>query len=474
MPLKFLFANNVRSRLVAPLNTTDTTFTITAGDGDKFPSPDGSKLERVALTLVDTLGNMEIVYVTKRVADVFTVVRAQEGTTAKTFAEGDIVDLRITAASLNQINEVEIPPSLVAKAICTTAANVQIKRLTVNNFDVNTGQVLYVEFYMGNINPTMYLTVNGSFLPVINPEDTITGAITDPPYPVIIFVHEYDGWRAYNPIAGGSIYPVTYGTTLSEKKLLIAEIPKVVNGKITLSSIDGITLSKANSSSPFIFKVDGQVTAQQFNGILNGTITPAVAIDGVNFSGAASVTHFAVCDTAADVAAKVVSVPNITNNTDGTVLYVRFTNGNTAPTSDLTLDVGFGPNPIKFKTGNILNTWIANRELVLHLINYLDTWWAVGHPDFFTLSQYVSNTSDQRFPILTTRHANLSTSTTGHANFTASVTITPSTNTITAGTFAGNLAGTATNATQWGGSNKYLSSGAPSGGVHGDIWFQYI
>ena len=51
-------------------------------------------------TLTDSSNNLEIVKVTARTSDIFTVVRAQEGTTARAYAAADKIELRITAASL--------------------------------------------------------------------------------------------------------------------------------------------------------------------------------------------------------------------------------------------------------------------------------------------------------------------------------------------------------------------------------------
>ena len=46
---------------------------------------------------------IEIVKVTARSGDVFTIVRAQEGTSASSFSGGDKVELRITAGEMNAI-----------------------------------------------------------------------------------------------------------------------------------------------------------------------------------------------------------------------------------------------------------------------------------------------------------------------------------------------------------------------------------
>jgi len=94
-----LFTNNAASGLVYPISSTDTALYLNGGSGALFPQPTGGNY--FIVTLISQLtGNMEIVKCTARSGDVLTVVRAQEGTTAQSFATGDGVQLRITAGSL--------------------------------------------------------------------------------------------------------------------------------------------------------------------------------------------------------------------------------------------------------------------------------------------------------------------------------------------------------------------------------------
>lgn len=92
-----LYKNNAYSALAAGINAAATTITVTTGQGDRFPevvAPDFC-----LVTLQDASNNIEIIKVTARSsgADSMTVERAQEGTTARSWALGDIVELRPTA-----------------------------------------------------------------------------------------------------------------------------------------------------------------------------------------------------------------------------------------------------------------------------------------------------------------------------------------------------------------------------------------
>ncbi len=96
MPVKF--ANNAVSTLASGINNSVTSITVASGEGAKFPSLTGS--EYFFITLIDASNNLEIAKCTARSSDVLTVTRAQESTSARAFATGDRIELRITAQSL--------------------------------------------------------------------------------------------------------------------------------------------------------------------------------------------------------------------------------------------------------------------------------------------------------------------------------------------------------------------------------------
>lgn len=98
-----LFKNNAYSVLAAGIGAGDLSLSVSPGHGDRFPavtSPDWA-----VVTLEDSSKNIEVVKVTARAAgsDAMTIVRAQEGTTARTWLAGDIVALRVTAGGLGQL-----------------------------------------------------------------------------------------------------------------------------------------------------------------------------------------------------------------------------------------------------------------------------------------------------------------------------------------------------------------------------------
>ena len=121
-----LFTNNAATGMVYPISSSATTLVVNGGSGSLFPAPTGGNY--FMLTLISQLtGNMEIVQCTARSGDTFTIVRAQEGTTAQAFAIGDGVQLRITAGSLSAITN-----PVVVDSINGTAGQVNVSSTTGN------------------------------------------------------------------------------------------------------------------------------------------------------------------------------------------------------------------------------------------------------------------------------------------------------------------------------------------------------
>jgi len=99
-----LFQNNSYGSLGASLAIGSTSLTLATGHGARFPSPTGGDYFLLTLIGLDSNGienSWEIVKVTGRSSDVLTIVRAQESTSAATWASGSRVELRATAGAFN-------------------------------------------------------------------------------------------------------------------------------------------------------------------------------------------------------------------------------------------------------------------------------------------------------------------------------------------------------------------------------------
>lgn len=94
-----LFTNNASSTLASAISNVQTSLTLATGTGALFPSISGS--DYFYATIVNSSNLIEIVRVTARSGDVLTVLRGQEGTSARAYNAGDKVEVRVTAAGLN-------------------------------------------------------------------------------------------------------------------------------------------------------------------------------------------------------------------------------------------------------------------------------------------------------------------------------------------------------------------------------------
>lgn len=110
MALILLAANNAQTVLSAGISSSATTLTVNTGTGALFPAPvSGTSFYK--LTLVDAATGQltEIMHVTARTGDVMTVLRAQEGTTARAWSANDIAANMLTSGSLSFFAQNESP-----------------------------------------------------------------------------------------------------------------------------------------------------------------------------------------------------------------------------------------------------------------------------------------------------------------------------------------------------------------------------
>jgi hypothetical protein len=99
--MEILIANNADSVLTAAITAAATSLTIRAADASKFPNPASGTQGFYATLERKNTAEVEIVLVTARAGATFTVVRAQDNTTALTFSVGDLVGLRPNAAAVD-------------------------------------------------------------------------------------------------------------------------------------------------------------------------------------------------------------------------------------------------------------------------------------------------------------------------------------------------------------------------------------
>jgi hypothetical protein len=93
-----LFTNNAATTLASGVLIGATSLTVATGDGAEFPTLAGAQY--FYCTLANNAGAVEIIKVTARSTDTFTIVRGQDGTSAAAWSAGDKVELRLTRIDL--------------------------------------------------------------------------------------------------------------------------------------------------------------------------------------------------------------------------------------------------------------------------------------------------------------------------------------------------------------------------------------
>ena len=117
-----LFHNNAASTLALQAQLIDTVLTVSAGTGNRFPAP--AATEWFFATIQSGM-NYEIVKCTARAGDVLTVVRAQDGTSARLWSAGASIDMRIPKivleSFLQEIADTAVTTAKLADASVTMA-----------------------------------------------------------------------------------------------------------------------------------------------------------------------------------------------------------------------------------------------------------------------------------------------------------------------------------------------------------------
>lgn len=113
--MKIKFSNNASTKLFSSVTPSDTQIVVSPGGGALFPQLVSGEFFMITVTDVD--GNLEIMGVTARSTDTFTVNRAQENTPARAFPEGATVELRLTAGAIGEMATQIYNDTLKAAAI---------------------------------------------------------------------------------------------------------------------------------------------------------------------------------------------------------------------------------------------------------------------------------------------------------------------------------------------------------------------
>ena len=137
------FTNNASATLAASITSTQTSVSVTSGQGALFPTLSAG--DYFYVTFSDSANNLEIAKCTARSSDTLTVVRGQDGTTGRAFSAGDKCELRFTAAAIEDLGtgvnttDLQAGTTLNGVAIATTTGTQTLTNKTLTNPTVTTG-----------------------------------------------------------------------------------------------------------------------------------------------------------------------------------------------------------------------------------------------------------------------------------------------------------------------------------------------
>lgn len=131
MNINTQFTNNAATTLASGITNSATSLTVATGTGTLFPTITAPQF--FIATLENVAGTVrEIVKVTARSGDTFTIVRGQEGTTAQSFSTADKVELRLTAAGIDAIiGSTGATDVTSATDVTLTNSSTQIQRINM-------------------------------------------------------------------------------------------------------------------------------------------------------------------------------------------------------------------------------------------------------------------------------------------------------------------------------------------------------
>lgn len=243
--------NNASGTLATAVNASDTGIVLTTGNGASFPALSAG--DYFYATLESTGGTSEIIKVTVRSGDSLTVVRAQEGTTAQSFAAGSRIELRVTAQSvLDAVDQVTATQVSVTPYGWIASNNVQgALQEVVDDLGASSGSSL-LGFLQAGAN-TIARTVQSKLRETVSVKDF--GAVGDG------IVDDAPAFRAaldyVNSIGGGGVF-VPEGTYLMQTLIGANPFKRFANlyPEVTLYGIPTASVIKA---------APGLSTANQWN-----------------------------------------------------------------------------------------------------------------------------------------------------------------------------------------------------------------
>jgi hypothetical protein len=234
------FTNNASTTVGTGINTSATSLTVASASS--FPSLSGAD-DYCYLTIQQSTGTVrEVVKATALSGNTFTIVRAQDNTSAGTWSAGDIVELRMTAALLTDVIDAATVEGVKTNYQYTPTAGQTVFSGADNaSATMIINQAALVSVYMNGVR-----LVQGTDYSVSSANNTVTlgiGATTADIIDIEVYGNFVGQSGAAVGITGGSIT----GTAITATSLGAtgtATLNTLVSNNATISggSLDGVTI----------------------------------------------------------------------------------------------------------------------------------------------------------------------------------------------------------------------------------------
>jgi hypothetical protein len=257
-----LFANNAKTTLAAPINSSQTTITVAPGTGAEFPSPSAGQTFKVTLVSASSPTVNEICLCTSRTGDVLTVIRAQEGTSGTPFLLSDIVGNFDTAGTMEELLQVvQFQSQYYSFAVAGGTGNALTATIPSTLTALTDGMSFVIKASAANtgaatLNLTLGSTATG-VLPLLSGNATALsgGEIPSAGYPITLtYSSTYNSWVLTNGNVDLNAYALINSQTftgtprvptpvISDNSTIIANTAYVQNNLANYAPIFSPTLT---------------------------------------------------------------------------------------------------------------------------------------------------------------------------------------------------------------------------------------
>lgn len=263
MSLKF--ANRATSLLAGSIALDAVALAVTAATGSRFPALTTGDWFPAMITAADN--GYEIVYVTARSGDTFTIERGKEGTTARAFDAGAVVDLRLTAGAIAElVTEIITNGSTVAGQTLNDALD------TLNAGKLDAADIdLQAKWSTGDVKLTMKTVADAGW--VMFNDGTIGDASSGASYAnasaQALFVLMFD-----NMVDGNAPILTSAGSATTRAAQSNAASAWAANCRISLPKALGRAIAIAGAGSGLTSRALGAIVGGETNTLITANLPP--------------------------------------------------------------------------------------------------------------------------------------------------------------------------------------------------------